>query len=113
VPTMAGWTLSSLPWYARQRPNPEQLLAGGWPPVIDRRSRLSRAKKVTLPDNAAVDVDVEVDLGIWHGFHGPAARPDLNLPGLDKTVAQRTGAHPALSILRAARDRRRSQRCLS
>ncbi len=36
--------------------------------VIDRRSRLSRAKKVTLPDNAAIDV--EADLGIWHGFHG-------------------------------------------
>lgn len=56
---------------------------------------MAAKKRVVLP--AEVAIDVEVDLGLAHGVHGLAARLSVNLPGLEHDAAQALvdGAHQA------------------
>lgn len=59
--------------------------------------------KVTLPDNLAVDA--EVDLGITHGTYGLAARLNVSLPGMERQAAQALveAAHHACPYSNATR----------
>jgi Ohr subfamily peroxiredoxin len=67
--------------------NPEQLLAAGWSACFLSAIRLVAGKrKITLPTNAAVDA--EVDLGTAKGEYFLQARLDVNLPGLEPTIAK-------------------------
>ena len=68
--------------------NPEQLFAVGWSACFLSAIKIAAHKmKVALPDNAAVDA--EVDLGPDHGAYGLAARLNVSLPGIEREVAQR------------------------
>ncbi len=68
--------------------NPEQLFAVGWSACFLSAVKIAAHKmKVALPDNIAVDA--EVDLGPDHGAYGLAARLNVSLPGIEREVAQR------------------------
>jgi len=84
--------------------NPEQLLAAGWSACFLSAIKIvAGKKKVTLPSDLAIDV--EVDLGIAQGVHGLAARLNVSLPGLEREVAQTLvdGAHQVCPYSRATR----------
>jgi len=67
--------------------NPEQLFAAGWSACFLSAIKLVAGKKnIVLP--ADVAIDAEVDLGLAHGVHGLAARLNVNLPGVDRQVAE-------------------------
>lgn len=67
--------------------NPEQLLAVGWSACFMSAVKVVASKKrVPLPDDAAVDA--EIDLGLAQGGHHLAARLNVSLPGLDRETAQ-------------------------
>jgi lipoyl-dependent peroxiredoxin len=68
--------------------NPEQLFAAGWSTCfIGAIKRVARQRKVALP--ADVAVDAEVNLGVKNDGHmGLSARLKVNLPGVDRQVAQ-------------------------
>ena len=74
--------------------NPEQLFAVGWSACYLSAIKLVAAKmKVRLP--ADFDVDAEVDLGTTGGGYLIQARLNVNLPGIEREVAQALvdGAH--------------------
>lgn len=76
----------SLPGSPGTGTNPEQLFAIGWSACFLSAIKLvAGKKKVTLPPDVAIDV--EVDLGLTHGVHGLAARLNVSLPGVERTVA--------------------------
>jgi Ohr subfamily peroxiredoxin len=77
----------SPPGSAGQGTNPEQLFAAGWSACfIGAMGRAASAQKIKLP--ADVAVDAEVDLGtVGDGFQ-LQARLNINLPGLDREVAE-------------------------
>jgi Ohr subfamily peroxiredoxin len=67
--------------------NPEQLFAVGWSACfLSAIKNVAHAKKIKLPDDVAIDI--EVDLGLSNGLHGLAARFNVILPGLDTEVAR-------------------------
>ncbi len=67
--------------------NPEQLFAAGWSACfLSAIKILAGKKRIVLP--ADVAIDAEVDLGIANGIHGLAARLNVNLPGVDRQVAE-------------------------
>ena len=67
--------------------NPEQLLAAGWSACfIGAIGKAAAALKVTLPDNVAVDA--EVDLGTGGTAYFLRARLNVSLPGVDPEVAR-------------------------
>jgi lipoyl-dependent peroxiredoxin len=67
--------------------NPEQLFAVGWSACFLSAIKIAASKaRVTLP--ADVSIDVEVDLGLAENIHGLAARLNVNLPGVDRQVAE-------------------------
>ncbi|HYP13548.1 MAG TPA: organic hydroperoxide resistance protein [Bryobacteraceae bacterium] len=67
--------------------NPEQLLAVGWSACfLSAIKLLAGKKKVMLPNDAAVDA--EIDLGQAQGGYHLAARLNVALPGLDQQTAQ-------------------------
>jgi len=67
--------------------NPEQLFAVGWSACFLSAIKVVAAKKkITLPDEVAVDA--EVDLGTTHGAYGLAARLNVTLPGMEAEAAQ-------------------------
>jgi Ohr subfamily peroxiredoxin len=67
--------------------NPEQLFAAGWSACFLSAIKLLAGKrKIVLP--AVVAIDAEVDLGIANGIHGLAARLNVELPGMDRQVAE-------------------------
>jgi osmotically inducible protein OsmC len=105
APTMAGWTLGSLPLVPKGTgTNPEQLLAAGWSAgFLSAIKIVAGKKKVTLP--IVLAIDVEVDLGIAHGVHGLAARLNVSLSGLEREVAQTLvdGAQQVCPYSRATR----------
>src|SRR5271157_2596023 len=77
----------SLPGAPGTGTNPEELSAVGWSACfLSAIKLLAGKKKITLPDEVAIDV--EVDLGITHGVHGLAARLHVSLPGMDRQTAQ-------------------------
>jgi len=77
----------SLPGTPGTGTNPEQLFAVGWSACYLSAIKLLAGKKnIALPDDVAVDA--EVDLGLTHGVHGLAARLHVRLPGVDRQTAQ-------------------------
>lgn len=84
--------------------NPEQLFAVGWSACfLSAIKILAKKKKVTLPDNVAIDA--EVDLGLSHSMFTLAARLNTNLPGVDRQVVQELveEAHQICPYSRATR----------
>jgi osmotically inducible protein OsmC len=67
--------------------NPEQLFATGWSACFMSAIGLAASqRKVALPSDRAIDA--EVDLGTNDGGYVLRARLNVNLPGLDREVAQ-------------------------
>jgi osmotically inducible protein OsmC len=67
--------------------NPEQLFAVGWSACFLSALKIVAArKKIKLPAEAAVDA--EVDLGTTAGGYLIQARLNVNLPGIEREVAQ-------------------------
>jgi Ohr subfamily peroxiredoxin len=94
----------SVPGHPGVGTNPEQLFAVGWSACFLSAIKIVASKKrVTLPDEAAIDA--EVDLGIAEGAHGIAARLNVSLPGIDQKIAQELveGAHQICPYSRATR----------
>jgi Ohr subfamily peroxiredoxin len=68
--------------------NPEQLFAAGWSACFISAMKIAAGKmKVALPDDLAVDA--EVDVGPTPGAYGLAARLNVSLPGIEAEDAQR------------------------
>jgi osmotically inducible protein OsmC len=67
--------------------NPEQLFAAGWSACFEGAMGIAARKmKVALP--AELSIDAEVDLGMTADAYFIQARMKVNLPGLDRQVAQ-------------------------
>ena len=67
--------------------NPEQLFAAGYSACfIGAMKAVAGKMKVTLPQDLAVDA--EVDLGPIPNAYGIAARLNVSLPGMDRAAAQ-------------------------
>jgi osmotically inducible protein OsmC len=68
--------------------NPEQLFAAGWSACFISAMKIAAGRlKVALPDDLAIDA--EVDVGPTLGAYGLAARLNVSLPGIEAEVAQR------------------------
>ena len=68
--------------------NPEQLFAAGWSACfLSAMQVVANRIKITLPDDAAVDA--EVDLGPVSDAFGLAVRLDVSLPGVEHGLARR------------------------
>ena len=84
--------------------NPEQLFAVGWSDCFLSAIKVVAAKmKVKLPDNVAIDP--EVDLYTGSDGYFLKARLNVSLPGLDKDVARAIldGAHHTCPYSKATR----------
>ncbi|MDO5504869.1 MAG: organic hydroperoxide resistance protein [Pseudoxanthomonas suwonensis] len=84
--------------------NPEQLFAAGWSACfIGALKVVAERQEVTLPEDLAVDA--EVDLGQSDGNFGIGARLDVKLPGMDQSEAQALvdAAHQVCPYSRATR----------
>jgi len=67
--------------------NPEQLFAAGWSACFEGAMGIAARKmKVALP--VELSIDAEVDLGTTGDAYFIQARLTVNLPGLDREVAQ-------------------------
>lgn len=78
----------SSPGSAGTGTNPEQLFAAGWSACFIGAMQLA-ARELKVPLPADLSVDAEVDLGTGQGGYFLQARLNVNLPGLDRDVAQR------------------------
>jgi osmotically inducible protein OsmC len=77
----------SSPGAAGTGTNPEQLFAAGWSACFLGAMGVAASKmKVTLPDDRAVDA--EVDLGTSDGGYVLRARLNVKLPGIQHEVAR-------------------------
>lgn len=84
--------------------NPEQLFAAGWSACfIGAMKAVAGAQKIKLPDDLAVDA--EVDLGKKGDNYQLSARLNVSLPGMDKKAAQALieAAHQVCPYSRATR----------
>jgi osmotically inducible protein OsmC len=84
--------------------NPEQLFAAGWSSCFLSAIKLeAAAAKVRLPEDAAVDA--EVDLGATDGEYFLQARLNVSLPGVEHDAAQSLvdGAHRRCPYSKAVR----------
>jgi Ohr subfamily peroxiredoxin len=84
--------------------NPEQLLAAGWSACfIGAMGKAATALKVTLPNDTAVDA--EVDLGKTENAYFLQARLNVSLPGLAPDVARAVvdAAHQTCPYSKATR----------
>lgn len=78
----------SSPGTSGQGTNPEQLFAAGYSACfIGAMKAVAGKQKLALPDG--LSVDAEVDLGPIPNAYGIAARLTVNLPGMDKAVAEK------------------------
>lgn len=67
--------------------NPEQLFAAGWSACFEGAMGLAARKmKITLPEDAAIDA--EVDLALVDGAYFLQARLNISLPGIERETAQ-------------------------
>lgn len=67
--------------------NPEQLFAAGWSTCFIGALGVAAAKRrLSLPTDTAIDI--EIDLRNAEGQYTLAARFNVSLPGIDRTVAQ-------------------------
>jgi Ohr subfamily peroxiredoxin len=77
----------SAPGTAGAGTNPEQLFAAGWSACFEGAMGIAARKmKLTLP--AELSIDAEVDLGVSGDAYFLQARLNVNLPGLEREVAQ-------------------------
>ena len=68
--------------------NPEQLFAAGYSACfIGAMKAVAGKQGITLPQD--LSIDAEVDLGPIPNAYGIAARLTVNLPGMDKAVAEK------------------------
>ena len=66
--------------------NPEQLFAAGWSACFEGAMGIAaRKSRVTLPDDTAIDAEIDLNLDKGEFFLG--ARLNISLPGLDREVA--------------------------
>src|ERR1700749_3230077 len=76
----------SVPGTAGAGTNPEQLFAAGWSSCFLSAIKIvAHQMKVKLPDDAAVDA--EVDLGTTGGHYFIQARLNVSLAGIDREIA--------------------------
>lgn len=67
--------------------NPEQLFAAGWSACFESAIRLAaKERRIVLPSGTAVDA--EVDLNADQGQYFLSARLAVNLPGVERDVAE-------------------------
>lgn len=67
--------------------NPEQMFAAGWAVCFEGAIGIAASKRrVTLPADMAIDS--EVDLCLSGGTYSLRARLNVNLPGMQREVAQ-------------------------
>ena len=77
----------SSPGSSRVGTNPEQLFAAGWSACFEGAMGLAARKmKVTLPEDLAIDA--EVDLGTTGDAYFIGTRLNVSLPGLPRDTAQ-------------------------
>lgn len=84
----------SVPGHPGTGTNPEQLFAVGWSACFLSAIKIVAARmKVRLPADLAIDI--EVDLGTTGGGYLLQARLNVNLPGIEREIAQALvdGAH--------------------
>ena len=84
--------------------NPEQLFAVGWSACFLSAIKIVAARmKLKLP--ADLSIDTEVDLGTTGGGYLLQARLNVNLPGIEREVAQTLvdGAHQECPYSKATR----------
>jgi Ohr subfamily peroxiredoxin len=67
--------------------NPEQLFAAGWSACFEGAMGLAARKmKITVPEDAAIDA--EVDLVLVEGAYFLQARLNISLPGIERETVQ-------------------------
>ena len=67
--------------------NPEQLFAAGWSACFEGAMQVAaRQRKVMLPDDTAIDVEIDLHAGDKGYYIG--ARLNITIPGVAKDVAQ-------------------------
>ncbi len=77
----------SQPGSARIGTNPEQLLAVGWSACFEGAiGAAARQRNIALP--AAITIEAEVDLNAGESGYFLSARLKVNVPGLERAVAQ-------------------------
>jgi lipoyl-dependent peroxiredoxin len=77
----------SVPGSARIGTNPEQLLAAGWSACFESAIRLAaRERKITLPDDPAIDAEMDLHLGT--GGYSLSARLNVSLTGVEPSLAR-------------------------
>ena len=77
----------SVPGSTGQGTNPEQLFAAGWSACFEgAMAGATRAMKIKLPDDLAIDT--EVDLNLVDGEYSLAARLNIRVRGVDRAIAQ-------------------------
>lgn len=76
----------SLPGSPRPGTNPEQLFAAAWSACFEGAiAGVARARKISVPDMA---IDAEIDLHMADGGYFISARLNVDLPGIDRGLAQ-------------------------
>lgn len=94
----------STPGTAGAGTNPEQLFAAGWSACFEGAMALAARKmKIALPPDAAIDAEVDLNLG--DGGYFLRARLNVSLPGLERDVAQELvdAAHQTCPYSKATR----------
>ena len=94
----------SPPGFPGSGTNPEQLLAAGWSACFESAMAIAARKmNVVLP--AGLAIDAEVDLNVGDGAFFLSARLNVNVPGLDRELAQAIvgAAHQTCPYSKAAR----------
>ena len=67
--------------------NPEQLFAAGWSACFEGAlGVVAHKKKITLPDDLAIDA--EVDLHVDGAEYFLSARLNVSIPGIERSVAE-------------------------
>ena len=94
----------SVPGGAGTGTNPEQLFAAGWSACFEGAlAAVARQRKIQLPAGPAIDA--EVDLRNGDSGYSLAARLNVDLPGLDRQLAQELvdAAHQTCPYSKATR----------
>lgn len=94
----------STPGAAGAGTNPEQLFAAGWSACFEGAMGLAARKlKIVLPSDAAIDAEVDLNLG--EGGYFLRARLNVNLPGLERDIARQVvdAAHQTCPYSKATR----------
>ena len=77
----------SVPGSTGEGTNPEQLFAAGWSACFEgAMAAAARAMKIRLPDDLAIDT--EVDLYLVEGEYSLGARMNISIPGVERAIAQ-------------------------